>query len=141
MNEKYGEGKIDWSLPWDFFMKVISIFKTLNEVTAELTMYFESHDYKNISVDFSRGVIRAERWRFLKKRFYVLKVKARNEQVTIIELNVTSGRNSTVDDWEEEKLQSKIYFLLWEEIWKTAFHLFNQQSQKCCTYVVPDEMS
>lgn len=95
-------------------MITLSLLKPLNETLAELASYLKLHGYRNISVNYSDGLIKAERWRFLKRRFYLLQVKALDEKTTSIKVNVNSRSNieGIVDRNEEERLRSKIYFVL-----------------------------
>ena len=95
-------------------MKTISVLKPTTEVLNRIENYFESHGYRNISVNYKANTLSAEKQNFFSRRKYVdVNIKSPKPVISVIEMKVHSRKEheKASDPLEEQLLHDKIYEL------------------------------
>jgi hypothetical protein len=95
-------------------MKTISVLKPTDEVLNKIENYFESHGYRNISVNYKANTLRAERQKLFSRRRYVdVNISSPKPIISVIEMKVHSRRDHDYEYEanEEQLLHDSIYNL------------------------------
>lgn len=95
-------------------MKTISVLKSASETLHKIENYFESHGYRNISVNYKANTLRAEKQKIFSRRKYVdVNIYSPKPVISVIEMKVHSRKDYRMEAEtnEEQILHDRLYTL------------------------------